>query len=227
MAAEHHAVEPPAEIALRAVFAQPHLFEHDLLLEVELGLVENRVDADVGEHLDRRNGARFRKHGVVEGVVERGAGVNPSADALDVPVDEASRAGGRSLEEHVLEVVRQAQLGGGLVAAAGAYPQLNRDDLAGAELLNDHPDAVRQNVAHRSLRGGRRRRSLRARAAIQGQRDEQRREKVRCRAHTVSQAITRPRGGQNAALRSRSVPGTSPPDHSRSRRQIMDYEALL
>jgi hypothetical protein len=214
MTAEDHVVELPGEVALRAVLVEPHLLEHDLLLEIELGLVEHRVDADVGEHLDRRHRAQLRKHRVVEGVVPRGARVHPSADALDVAVDESPRPGRRTLEEHVLEVMRQAQLGRGLVSSAGANPQLHRDDLAGSKLLDDDPHAVRQDVAHGHLRSGSRPWSLRARAALHGQRDEQREQKFRGQAHMVSQAITGPPGGQNAAPDSASVQGTSPCDES-------------
>jgi hypothetical protein len=53
----------------------------------------------------------------------------------------------------VLEVVSQAELRRSLVAAAATYPQLNRDDLARRKLLNDDSDAVRQDVANRSLDG--------------------------------------------------------------------------
>jgi hypothetical protein len=69
----------------------------------------------------------------------------------DIPVDEAlgSRAG--LLEEHVLQGVGQAELRRGLVAAAHAHPQLNRDHPAGAKLLlernslMDDAAAVRKN----------------------------------------------------------------------------------
>src|SRR3989442_355758 len=170
--------------------AEPHLLEHDFFLELELGLVEDGVDADVGEHLDGRNRTRHRQYRMIERVVERGSSVHPSADTFDIPVHEAPGARGCALEEHVLEVVGKAELQRGLVAASGTYPQLYCDDLAGAKLLNDDADAVRQNVADGSLDDRRGLRGAGDGAAAHGQSDEQCKHETPRQAHTVSQATT-------------------------------------
>jgi hypothetical protein len=83
---------------------------------------------------------------MVESEVERGAGVDPPSYSFDVTIDETPRASGRSLEEHVLQVVSEAELGGRLVAAAGPHPQLDRDDLTRRVLLNEDADAVVEDV---------------------------------------------------------------------------------
>ena len=110
MTTEHHVVELEGEISLRTVLAQPHFLEDDFLLELELGLIEDRVDADVGEHLDGRDGTRRRQHRMIVSVVERGSGVHPSTHTFDISFHEAPSARGRALEEHVLEVVGKAEL---------------------------------------------------------------------------------------------------------------------
>src|SRR5438034_511011 len=56
----------------------------------------------------------------------------------------------RALEEHVLEVVRQPELGRRLVAPAHAQPELHRHDVARAVLLADDDDAVRQHLPRRA-----------------------------------------------------------------------------
>jgi len=141
-------------VAVRRVLTQPHLLDDDLLLKLELGLVEDGVDADVGHHLDGGDGARRREHRVVVREVERRSGVHPSADPLDVVIDEALRTRGGPLEEHVLEIMGQPELVRGLVATAGAHPQLDCDDFTRGVLLNEDADAVEQHGAARRFDGG-------------------------------------------------------------------------
>src|SRR2546422_11122000 len=85
-------VELPRETATRVVLPQPHLLEHDTLLEVERLLAERRVHAHVGKHLDGRDRARRGKHGVVIRVVERSPGVDAPADAVHLAFHEARSA---------------------------------------------------------------------------------------------------------------------------------------
>jgi hypothetical protein len=77
------------------------------------------------------------------------------SDAFDVAVDEALRARGRALEEHVLEIVRQTELARGLVPSPGSYPELDGDDFTGGILLNEDADTVVEHVAGRGLHGDR------------------------------------------------------------------------
>ena len=114
--------EPPGQEPVGVVLGQAHLVEHDEPLAVELGLVEARVDRDVGEERDARRRLARGQQQVEVGEVVGGEGVVLTPDALHHPVDGAGRTRRRPLEEHVLEVVREAELRRGFVAAAGAYP---------------------------------------------------------------------------------------------------------
>src|SRR5262249_28653391 len=87
----------------------------------------------------------------------------------DVAIDEALRARGGPLEEHVLEVVGQPELVPGLVAAPCAHPQLDRDDFTRGVLLNEDAGPVVQHVAARGFDGGGRFDRPGARAARQHQ----------------------------------------------------------
>ena len=193
MAVEHHPVELAGQVSLWSVLAQPHLLDDDFLLELQLGLVETRVDADVGEHLDGRNRARRGEDHVVVREIERGPSVHVSAERFDVSVDEALRARRRSLEEHVLEIVRQPELSRGLVPSPCTHPELDSDDFTEGVLLKEDADPVVQHVA-----GGRLDRDLRfdlARARTgsgQDQRAEpQKQQNTRYPMHVGCQATTR------------------------------------
>src|SRR6267142_201122 len=72
-----------------------------------------------------------------------------TAMSASISVDEALRARGRPLEEHVLEIVRQPELRRGFIAAPCANPQLDRYDFTGGVLLNEDTDSVGQHVAGR------------------------------------------------------------------------------
>jgi hypothetical protein len=84
--------------------------------------------------------------------VARGKRVARPAEALDHRVDRAGRPRRRALEQHVLDVVSRAELAGGLVASAHAHPELERDDVACAMLLDDQDNAVREHLADRFAR---------------------------------------------------------------------------
>ena len=83
---------------------------------------------------------------MIEGVVPRRARVDATAHALHFPIDEARRPGRGALEEHVLEIVGQPQLARALVPGPRLHPELQRDDVAGAMLLDDHGNAVGEDV---------------------------------------------------------------------------------
>jgi len=128
------------------VVVQTHLLEHDLLFGLEETGLQAGVHADVHEHLDARHELARRQDRVIEGVVPRRPGVDTSADSLDLPLDESRRPCGRALEEHVLEIVGQPQLARALVPGPRLHPELQRDDVAGAMLLDDHGNAVGEDV---------------------------------------------------------------------------------
>ena len=142
--------EAALQEALRIVLGEVHLLEHDLLLALELGGHEGGVDGDVGEQ--RGGGAQAREGDdeVVMREVVRRERVAVAAEAFDLGVDRPRWPRRRSLEEHVLEIVREPQLGGRLVASAHAQPELHGDDVTGAVLLADDDDAVGQDVPRRS-----------------------------------------------------------------------------
>ena len=191
VAVEHHAIELSRQVPSRCVFAPPHFLDDDFLLELQLGLVEGRIDADVGEHLDRGSGARRRQHRVIEGEVERGSGVHAPADALDVAVDEAPRASRGPLEQHVLEIVRQTKLRRGLVPTPGTHPQLDCNDFTGGVLLNEDAHPVMQHVSRGRLDRGRRFGAAGDRAAGEDQPAQpERQENSRYPEHIGCQATT-------------------------------------
>ena len=142
---EERLVRLSEQKAHRAVLAQPDLLEHDALLGFEQCFVQTRVHSDVGQDLDAASG---RQHHVVVRVVERRAGIHASTGALDLPVDQAPGPRRCSLEEHVLEIVSEAELVGGLVTPSRFDPQLHGHDIARSVLFDDDADAVGQHVPY-------------------------------------------------------------------------------
>ena len=142
-------VEAPQQELLGVILDEIHLLEDDLLLVVDLVGREARVGREVGQQLDAGAQMLDGHHEVVVRRIVRRVGIARSAEALDHRVDRARWAGRRPLEQHVLDVVGQAELVGGLVAAAHPHPELERDDVARAMLLDDQDDAVGQYRASR------------------------------------------------------------------------------
>ncbi len=93
--------------------------------------------------------ASGRHHDVEVGVVERGRRIRAAADALDRAVDVARPPLVRALEEHVLLEVGVAELIRPLVAHAHADVEVHGDDVGGAVILDDEPEAVGENLADR------------------------------------------------------------------------------
>ena len=122
MAVEELRVELTSETATRIVVAQAHLLEDDFLFLLENVCIERRVHRDVGQHFEAGHQTLRRQRDVVIGVVPRGAGVHTAADALDVTLDKSTRPRRRAPKQHVLEVVRETQLGRRLVARSSAHP---------------------------------------------------------------------------------------------------------
>ncbi len=151
-----HLVEAPHHEAVGIVLGEAHLLEDDLALGVELVLIEARVDSDVGEQLHAGPHVLGRQDHVEVGVVVRGESIARSAQTFDERVDRARGPRRRALEEHVLEVVRESELVGRLVAPAHAHPELERHHVAGAVLLSDQHDAVGQHHARGPARARRR-----------------------------------------------------------------------
>ena len=141
--------------------------------------------------------------------VERGAGIHPASGPLHLSIDEASGPGRRAFEEHVLEIVGEAELVRRLVASARLHPQLNGDDVARPMLFDDDANAVEQDVTNRGRgRRSNERRALRGtRARHQRQkRDEQRDRDAR-------------RGGHGRLKVSQQAGRMPDPAHSNARAQ--------
>src|SRR5262249_48653611 len=125
-----------------------------------------RAEGHVGERLHRRLHRFLGNHDVEVREVERGRRVRAPAAALDRAIDVTRSPLVRALEQHVLLEVRVAELVRALVADPDAHVEVDRDDVSGAVILHDQPEAVGQDLAHRrrqlAARGARTARRARA-----------------------------------------------------------------
>ena len=122
---------------LRRVLVHRDLLEHDLALGVEL--VEGRREHHVAHHVERRLEVVVGDAGVDDRVLARGGRVQLAAEPVEDLGDLECAEPARSLEEQVLDEVRDARLRRLLVARAGADPVADRGRADVVEPLGDHP----------------------------------------------------------------------------------------
>ena len=136
-------------------FVKRLLGNRSRVVELALGLLDDDLEfaceflaIDRGMHqrvaLDR-NGvlqAGTGQHREVTGVVVAGTRVEVPARGLGLPRDLSRPAGRRSLEEHVLEHVRDPHPAIGLVEETGFHMRDNRRDRRGAVALHQQRETV-------------------------------------------------------------------------------------
>ena len=120
---------------LRLVLVHRDLLEHDLALGVELG--EGRREDHLAHHVERDLELVVGHARVDDRVLARGGRVQLAAEAVEDLGDLLRAVARGALEEQVLDEMRDAGLGVGLVARAGADPEPDRDRADVREALRD------------------------------------------------------------------------------------------
>ena len=103
------------------------LFEDDLLLFLDVVLGHQRVADQVGENFDRERQVLIEHLEVIAGVFLGGKGIDLPADRIHLLRDFFRRPGGRALEEHVLDKVRDAHAFRRFVPRAAREPDADGD----------------------------------------------------------------------------------------------------
>ena len=130
------------------VEAHVDLAQDDFLLLRHFLRGQRGVQHGVGEQVDGDSGVLRRHVDIVDGAVERRVGVDVAAMRLDGRGDLPAGAAFRALEEHVLEVVREAGAQRpALVDAAGLHPHLHGTDGRRGVALEQDGEAVGERVA--------------------------------------------------------------------------------
>ena len=107
---------------VRRVLHHLDLFEHHLLLALDVTGVERRVEDQVGEHVDGAWEMLVDHFDVVAGALLGGERIELPAERVDLLGDLLGRPGRRALEQHVLDEMRNARVGGALVAGSTGEP---------------------------------------------------------------------------------------------------------
>ena len=135
--------QAPAGEPARVVVAHRHLPADHVEFAGQFALREGGVLEDVGEDVHRHPGAGVRDVDPVHGPVEGRVGVHVAACRLDLLVDPPRAAGGGSLEEHVLQHMREARpQPAALVGAARPAPCLGAHHRGGAVRRQDQLQPV-------------------------------------------------------------------------------------
>ena len=130
------------------------LLDDDFEFARQLAGVDQRVRVRVGLDREARGEPARREHRVVVRVIVDRAGVEIAAARLGVARDLAGPARRRALEVHVLEHVRDADLGVGLVEVAGLHVRDDRDHRRARVAAHEQAQAVRERRAHAPIPAG-------------------------------------------------------------------------
>ena len=130
------------DVVLGGVLVHLDLLDHDVLLLLDLARRQRRLGDEVDDGLKSAPEVLVQAAGVEARVLLRRERVEVAADGLHPLVDEVPTAPPRALEHHVLDKVRDAALGGPLVAAPGVDPRPDGDGVDGRDGLGEHADAV-------------------------------------------------------------------------------------
>ena len=137
MAAEDRLRDDVVDEVLRIVVDHRDLLQHDVALRVDVG--EGRVVDHADDHVERGLEPVVGHAGVDERRLARRGGVQLPAEPVEDLRDLLRGVGARPLEEQVLDEVRDAGAGVGLVARAGADPEAERHGADARDVLGDHP----------------------------------------------------------------------------------------
>jgi len=132
---------------LGAVHIHLDLFEDDLLFLLDVRRGKERAEDQVGDDVEGDGQVLVEDLGVEAGELFGGEGVEHAADGVHGAGDLLGGAALGALEDHVLEEMGEAVVGGGLGTRAGAHPDADRDGAHVGHGLGDDDEAVGQDLA--------------------------------------------------------------------------------
>jgi len=124
------------------VFVDLDLFEDDALFLGDVVGREGGVQDEVGEEVERGGDVFVEDLDVETDGLFAGEGVEIATDGVDFAGEVLGGAGGGALEDHVLDEVRDAVGGGGLVAGAAVDPDTHGDGAEVGHALGEDQEAV-------------------------------------------------------------------------------------
>ena len=132
---------------VRRVLDHLDLFEDDLLLALDVVGAERRVADDVGEDVDGQRQVLVEHLDVVARVFLGRERVELAADGIDRLSNVLGGAAARSLEEHVLDEVRDAATLGRFVTRPARQPDADADRTDLRHRLGEDAKPVIENVS--------------------------------------------------------------------------------
>src|SRR5262245_28776129 len=129
---------------VRAVAGGSNLLQDHLALALQLLLGVTGALQDIGEDVEREADVAGQHARVVGRGLQTGRGIELATDGLDLLGNIACGAPLSALEGHVLQKMRDALLGGRLVARADTHPHAHRHRLQVRHAVGDDAQAVGQ-----------------------------------------------------------------------------------
>ena len=121
------------------------LFEDDVPLPHDLRFREDGMQQEIAQQIDGVRQVLVEGQDVVTGALVRRVRIEIAADAVDFLRELLRRAGGRPLEQHVLDEVRDAGLGGILVTRSARQPDPQADGSDGRHRVDEKAEPARQD----------------------------------------------------------------------------------
>ncbi len=131
--------EDVVDAVLRLVLVHRDLLQHDVALGVDFGI--GRRQQHLRQEVEDLLGVLVEEAGVQVGGLLAGGGVDRGTQPVQLLGNLDRREAGGSLEQQVLEEMRDPSLRRGLVARTGAHPEPERDGSHRGNLLGDDPYA--------------------------------------------------------------------------------------
>ena len=139
-------LQPVKDHVVGCVQRLADFLQDDAALDLDLARVENRVQHDIRQHVQRhRHIARQHPH-VIAGHIARGIGVDVAADILDGLGNLQGRACRRALEGHMLKEMRDAVLVGAFVAATRVHPDADGGRMQAGHVAGDDAQTIRKRA---------------------------------------------------------------------------------
>ena len=139
-------LQPVEDHVVWRVVRLPDLLQYHVPFDLYLARVEDRVQHDVGDDVQRQPNILGQNPCVIGRHLAAGIGVDVAAYVFDGLGDLQGRAGFGALERHVLKEMRNAVLLDPLVTATGSNPDAQRGRGQTRHVLGHDANAVGQSV---------------------------------------------------------------------------------
>jgi len=135
-------LQPVEDDVVRRVQRLADLLQDHTALDLDLAVLERRIQQDIGHHVQPQRHVVFQNTHIIGGHLAAGVGIDIATDVLDRLGDLQGRPRLGALERHVFEKVRDPVLFQPLVPPPGTHPYPDGCRFHGGHVFSDDAEAV-------------------------------------------------------------------------------------